>query len=73
MYQSAHKNTKNPPGQIKYELTLSDYIDRVAKEDEVKKKVSEKPKLTFEQWAKGKNLYDYESMRAGWIAGQENI
>jgi hypothetical protein len=35
-FKPAHKDTVNPPGQIRNELTLGDYIDRKTMEDRKK-------------------------------------
>jgi hypothetical protein len=76
----AHKDTDHPPGQIKYEQKLSDYIDRVAKEDGVKKEVSQKRKLTIEEWWRTQQENQtalwwnikLEEASAIWKAAQEN-
>lgn len=70
-FQPAHKDTNNPPGQIKNEITLTDYIQRVIEQETPKKK------LSFDEW-----FYRYNKeyglppaqvvAEAAWKAGQEN-
>lgn len=61
-------NVKNPPGQIKPDQTLGDYLHRKYPEKVVQKK------LTFDEWWHQNNdehTY-YERDRKIWKAAQEN-
>jgi hypothetical protein len=75
-------DTKNPPGQIRGDVTLGDYIKR--KEEAINQGTQ---KLTFDQWAETKinnkdvftNLRGFNGMQvlslmeAAWKAGRENM
>jgi hypothetical protein len=73
-------DTKNPPGQVRGDVTLDDYIKR--KEEAINQGTQ---KLTFEQWLDTKKidiaLYDRDFMEAevtflleaAWNAGRENM
>lgn len=61
----AELDTENPPGIIKNDITLGDYIDR---------KYPETKKLTFDEWWELCNDDDFHYMTARrvWKAAQEN-
>jgi hypothetical protein len=77
-FQPAHKDTKNPPGQIRNEITLQDYMERknyVSKSQQ--KRIDIQKKLTFEEYMKIGDRHMYfaytiEDMQACWEAAQEN-
>lgn len=77
VFKPAHKDTDNPPGQIRNDVTLSDYIDRKERTYNPQDLTVVKKKLTFDEWYKSKGLdfdLSYKAVLMDcWDASRENV